>query len=177
MSPSLAPTSLLRDEFDESPWYGYIVLQSDRLIVLQRVSDQYGLDGYCAFDREDISQITQEFDRADLISRAIRLKAQSPAVPKGIDASSMRDLTESIGREYGVLIINRERVAPNEAEVGTIRMSSSQTYVLRWLNTEASWSPDERTFRYKDITYVEFGGEYETTLLQVARDREHEGDA
>ena len=177
MAPSPVPTSLLRDEFDESPWYGYVALQSAQLVVLHRVSDRYGLDGYCAFRREDVSQLTQDFDRSDLISRAIRLKTQTPAVPRGVDASSIQNLMESVEREYGVMVINRERIAPNDVEVGTVRMSTGQSYVLRWLGTDASWSPDDRTFKYADVTHVEFGGEYETTLLQVARERERASDA
>jgi len=177
MATAPALVSLLRDEFDESPWYGYVVLESTHLVVLHRVSDRYGLDGYCAFRREDVSDITRDFERSDLISRALRLKGQSPLVPEGIDASSLRTLMESVERKYGVLVLSRERSAPGEIEVGAVRMSSEHSYVLHWLDTEASWSPDDRAFKYADVTYIEFGGEYETTLLQVARDRERASDA
>ena len=82
---------------------------------------------------------------------------------------------ESAQRAFGVLLIDREFVQPGEVEVGTIRMTSADTYVLRWLDPNAKWENDSRPFRYRDVTRLEFGSEYEQTLLAVARSRESDG--
>jgi hypothetical protein len=82
---------------------------------------------------------------------------------------------ESARAAFGVLVIDREKVQPGEVEVGTIRMTSEDTYVLRWLNTNAEWDNDDRPFRYRDVTKLEFGAEYEQTLLAIARSRESDG--
>jgi hypothetical protein len=50
-------------------------------------------------------------------------------------------------------------------------MASENTYVLRSLSPDAEWENDDRPFRYQDITMIEFGGEYERTLLMVANAR------
>ena len=81
----------------------------------------------------------------------------------------MRRLMESAQNLFGVLVIARERVEPDEVEIGTIRMTSEDTYVLRWLTANAEWENENRFFRYRDVTKLEFGTEYEQTLLAVAR--------
>jgi len=172
--PSFHLVELVR-RMDEPPWQGFLVAQSSELLVLHRVSDRYDLDGYCAFRAEDVVSVDAEFPRHELIERALRLKREEARLPTGMDASSMRELMESAQRVFGVLLIDREFVQPGEVEVGTIRMTSADTYVLRWLDPNAHWENDSRPFRYRDVTRLEFGGEYEQTLLAVARSRESDG--
>ncbi|MDR7377795.1 hypothetical protein J2X19_002474 [Rhodoferax ferrireducens] len=160
---------------DESPWQGFLVAESDCFVVLHRVGDRFDLDGYCAFRRIDIVSIAESFEKQDLIQRALRLNGQDPMIPKRIDCTSTRSLMESAQEEFGVLVIEREKVQPDEVQVGTIRMTSEDTYVLRWLSVNAEWENDDRPFRYKDITKLEFGAGYEQTLLAVARSRERDG--
>ena len=164
---------LRRDRFDDSPWYGYMVSESDELLVLQVVSDRYDLlDGYRVLRRSDVSSLEETFERADLIERALRLKGLRPSAPKVIALTSMRAMMEAIQCEYGLLTIQREEVTSDECEIGQVRISSEDTYVLRWLGPEARWEVDDRPFRYRDVTRLEFGGEYERTLLMVAKERE-----
>ena len=173
--PHRVPFVEITRAIDETPWHGFLVIESESLVVLHRVSDRYDLDGYCAFRREDIESITESFEKLDLIQRALHLKGQEPAKPEHIDAASMRRLMASAQAEFGVLVIEREKVQPDEVEVGTVRMTSDDTYVLRWLSTTAEWENDDRAFRYRDVTKLEFGAEYEQTLLSVARSRENDG--
>ncbi len=83
----------------------------------------------------------------------------------------MRSLMQTAQLAFGVLVIEREAVTPGEVEVGTIRLNSDETYFLRWLDAKARWHNDDRPFRYRDITRLEFGSEYEQTLLAVAKSR------
>jgi len=160
---------------DETPVYGFVVGESSALVVLHRVSDRYDLDGYCALPLGEVTSINESFAKRDLYQRVVQLKALAPVPPEGIDFTSMRTLMESAQEVFGVLVIAREKVQPSEVEVGTIRMTSEDTYVLRWLTGTAEWENDDRPFRYRDITKLEFGTEYEQMLLAVARSRESDG--
>lgn len=171
--PSLPLVELVR-EFDDVPWHGYVVAESASVVLLHRVSDRYDLDGYCAFARDDIASMSTSFERQDLIERALVWKRQAPRLPPGLDTSDMRELMASAQAAFGVLVIEREKVQPDEVEVGTVRMTSGDMYVLRWLTVDAEWENDDRPFRYRDVTKLEFGTEYEQTLLAVARSRGHD---
>jgi hypothetical protein len=160
---------------DEPPWQGFLVAESKSLVVLHRVSDRFDLDGYCAFRRDDIVSIAESFEKRDLIQRALRLNRQDPMVPEQIDTESMRSLMQSVQATFGVLVVEQEQTQPDEVQVGTIRMASEDTYVLRWLSVNAEWENDDRPFRYRDVTKLEFGAGYEQTLLAVARSRDSDG--
>ena len=172
--PSRPPplVEIVRHLDGDRPWHGLLVAESEQLVVVHQVSDRFDLDGWCAFRKEDIETIDTEFDKRDLVARALALKAQQPVVPAGLDLASMRRLMETAQALSGILVIGRELIHDDEVEVGTIRMNSDDTYVLRYMTTNAEWVIDDRPFRYRDVTRLEFGAEYEQTLLAVARSRE-----
>lgn len=167
---------VFRDDFDDQPWFGFLVGQSDALVLLHRISDRYDLDGYIAFRREHISSMEAEFERLDLLQRVIRMKKLQPVAPEGLDLSSIRALMLSVQEAYGALVISQELLY-GDVDIGSIRMATDETFVLRWLSPEAEWENDDQRYRYRDVTLLEFGAEYENTLLQVALDRlaEREG--
>jgi hypothetical protein len=144
-------------------------------VVLHQVDASYRLDGYCVLRREDISSLKRTFKKRSFIQEALRIKQQAPVQPSELRVTSMRALMESAQRSFGVLVIHREKVEAGEVEVGTVRLTTDATYVLRWLSTIAKWENDDRPFRYRDVTLLEFGTEYDQTLLAVAKPPESDG--
>jgi hypothetical protein len=169
------PLVELTRRIDDHAFHGFVVARNNVVVVLHQVSDRFNLDGYSGFRVEDLQSIERAFAKRDLLERALRLKEEVAKVPADVDASSMKALMDSAQRVFGVLWIERELVHPDEAEVGTIRMTSEDTYVLQWLDPNAQWDNDDRPFRYRDVTRLQFGTEYEQTLLAVARSREADG--
>ena len=162
-----ALVALLRDEFDSSPQYGFVVGSSPEFVALHFVSDRYDFDGYRIYLRRDLTSIESNFKRRKLISRVLGLKRRSPAILPWLDLSSMRNLIASIQAHESLVVIHRERALPDECEIGRIRVDSEQAYSLLWITPEAEWELDNRVFRYSDVTQVGFGGEYERTLAMV----------
>ncbi|VWX58312.1 conserved hypothetical protein [Burkholderiales bacterium 8X] len=160
--------SITRKLFDASPWYGVFVAASELFVVIQQVSQRFDLDGYRVFRRADIADIDASFEGKTLIETALFIKGLTPSMPYRLDLSGMRELVESVQRQFGVMVIHREQLQPCEVEIGTVRLDTDHTYVLRWLTPHAEWSDDDRLFHYRDISMLEFGGEYERTLLMVA---------
>jgi hypothetical protein len=145
---------------------------SDNLVALHVINDAYALDGYVVVRQADITTQEESFVKRALVEDALRLKGQAPRGPGSLDLSSVRALMESAQCLYPALVINRESIRPGECEVGTVRMASEGSYVLRWLNAAAEWENDDRPFPFRDVTRIQFGGEYEQTLALVARARE-----
>lgn len=168
--------ALHRASLDSRPWFGHLVAESDALLVLHQVSERYDLDGYVAFRREQVSEIAEDFERAELIHSALRLKGLQARRPDGLELSSISALMASAQARFGVLVIARERIAEDEVEVGRLRLESASHYVLRWLDANAHWSNDDRRFRFADVTRLEFGCEYEQTLMRVAEVRAQDAE-
>jgi hypothetical protein len=171
VSSSYTLISIKRNAFEDSPWYGVVVQESELFVAVQNISDRYDLDGYRVFRKKDITTMEKSFEKREFIEAALRIKGLKPLHPKQIELSSMRALMDSAQQQFGVLVISREKLYPGEVEVGTVRIASEKTYVLRWLSPDAEWENDDRPYRLQDVTMVEFGGEYENTLLMVANAR------
>ena len=158
--------------YDEQPWQGYLVARSEAVVVIHQVSERLDLNGYSAFNWNDIESMDEIFEERELLERSLQIKEQTPVVPAELNVSSMKALMDSAQKQFGILLIERELVSPEEVEVGIVRLATDDTYVLRWMSEFADWINDDRAFRYADITRVEFGEEYAQTLLAVARARD-----
>lgn len=157
--------------YDEQPWQGYVVARSEAIVVIHQISERLDLNGYSAFYVDDIEAMDESFEEKELLESSLRIKELTPVVPAGIDPTSMKSLMDSAQKSYGILLIERELVSPEEVEVGIVRLATDDTYVLRWMSEFAEWVNDDRAFRYADITRVEFGEEYAQTLLAVEKAR------
>jgi hypothetical protein len=151
---------------------GFLVGEGSSLLAIHQVNDSYRLDGYCVMRRDAILSVKRRFRKRSLIQAALRLKKQEPKPLASLTLHSMRAAAETAQELCGVLVIHREKVQPGEVEVGALRLTTESTYVLRWLSTLAKWEADDRRFRYRDITLLEFGTEYDQTLLAVAAERD-----
>jgi hypothetical protein len=169
--PNTPPLVEIWRTYDEQPWQGYVVARSDAVVVIHQVSDRLDLNGYTAFNQADIESMDEWFEERDLLERALHAKQQAAIVPPDLDVSSMKALMDSAQRYAGIIMIERELAAPEQVEVGIVRLATDDTYVLRWMSEFAEWINDDRAFRYADVTRVEFGDEYSQTLLALAEGR------
>jgi hypothetical protein len=139
-------------------------------LLLHHVSDDYALDGYRVIRHADISHRLAEFERRPLVEAALRMKEQAPQAPQAtIDLLSMSRAMESAQANYPVLVLAREAEHLDEVQLGTVRLASAATYVLRSLTPQALWLTDNHRYSFSGVTMLQFAGQYEQTLAQVAK--------
>jgi hypothetical protein len=161
--------SVTRDGFREHRTVaGYLVAASPSWLVLHQVSDRFDLDGYACYRTQDLTALGATAPRLEVIRRAMRIKALSPSSPGSLALEGTRELMASAQALHEVLVIERERRDPLASEVGRLRLDGEQLYALHGLSRDGFWEPDERVFRYEDVTRVAFAGEYERTLAALA---------
>lgn len=153
---------------DPRPAEGFLVAASEAWLVIHRVSDRLDLDGYRAFRTRDVTALSGTARRLEVVRRAVELKSLAPGDPGPLDLTDTRGLLDSAQERHGALVIERERRDPQAFSIGRVRLASEQTFTLRPLSPDAEWEPEDRVFRYEDVTSVGFGGEYETTLERLA---------
>ena len=168
MQENLELVSLFRQELDETEWFGYVVAESEEFLAIHSVSDRYDLDGYRVFRNADLDEIDDDFERRDLVLRAMAFKNLEPQPIPWLSLDAVREMVLSIQAREPLVVIEREIACPDECEIGRVRLDSDGTYSLLWMTTQAEWERDDRVFRYEDITQISFGGEYERTLAQLA---------
>lgn len=153
---------------EEGPSYGCLIDFSDTWILTRYIDDRLELDGYDAVRVADLTDVDLDFERRRFLERCLELKGRRAEAPRGIRLEDTRALLESADRSYPLIVVQRERAAPDECEIGKLKMIGDETYALRWITPEAEWMDDERLYRFEDVTRVVFGCTYEMTLAAVA---------
>ena len=161
---------IARDALDAErlPIHGFVVATGAEFLLLHVLSDRIDLDGYLAFRIGDISGLQRDFPKKSFYLKALEAKGIRPVIPEGIDLSDARQLLHSVQERYPLIVIEQERLYPEECVIGRIKLTSESTYALRVISPSATWELDDRTFRYSEVTRVGFDGEYERTLALVS---------
>jgi hypothetical protein len=147
---------------------GFVVAAGAEFLLLHRLSDRLDLDGYSAVRIRDITGLERDFPRKPFYIKALATKGIRPVVPEGIVLSDAHQLLSSVQERYPLIVIEQERLQPEECVIGRIKLTSENTYALRVISPSATWEVDDRTYRYSEVTRVGFDGEYERTLALVA---------
>lgn len=146
----------------------YVIDVSETLVLLSTVSDRIDLDGYEVLRLADITSCRSDFRRRAFYEKALAVKRCEPEAPYPIDLRDIATAMRSIDAQYPLLVIARERVAPDEVAIGRLKAALATGVRLRWITPDAAWDEDRTLYRYSSITRLAFDGEYENTLALVA---------
>jgi hypothetical protein len=147
---------------------GYVVMVSERLVLLNKVSDRIDLDGFEILRARDITSVATEFTGKEFYSRALELKTDVPQKPGSVDLSDFRTAIGAVAEFAPLIVVNREEQEPNEVMIGRPQELRKTAFKLHLINPAAEWTEDLVVVKYTGITKLEFGGEYENTLALVA---------
>ncbi|WP_138905453.1 hypothetical protein [Streptomyces albidochromogenes] len=147
---------------------GFVVGASPAWTLLARCSD-IQLDGWTAIRTADITKVRRQGDETCLTVRALRRRGQWPVrMPAALALDDSAALLRSAGRAFGLVSVHAERQVPDVCWIGAVKKLRPRSLRLREVDTGARWHADATTFRFKDITRVDFGGRYEETLREFA---------
>jgi hypothetical protein len=135
--------------------------------------------GVCALNgftviRRDVIRSRKFIPAADMVARISIAKHTRPMCPKGLDFTSWRSLLESAAKEFPLITIYRERIRRGKRYIGKPLKFTQQALWLHTVCPEAEWDEVLR-LQYRDITRLDFGGEYERWLYRFAGPRKYEG--
>lgn len=148
--------------------HGYPLAIGENLVLLSVLSDRIDLDGYEVLILGDITSCHAEFPRKAFYLKALELKGESPTTPADLNLASIWALLDSAQRQFPLLVIHRERLAPGECDIGRLKLTSDDAFAIHYIDPDARWTDDRGHYNYTDVTRVGFGGEYEATLALVA---------
>jgi len=100
------------------------------------------------------------------------LRKRRERVPKKphVSVASIEELVSSAGRVFPFVTIHREKVNPSACWIGRILGIEHGRVSLLEISPDATWEDKPSTYQLKEITRVNFGGDYENALNLVAKD-------
>ncbi len=156
-----------REPIDEHALEGFLLERTRDLILLNVViPDVVCLNGYCVIRRRDVRRLKVQRKDSFLI-RALSLKEISPISPIGISIASWPDLLKSLNERFPLFTIHQEWLDSEVCFVGRLAARSETTFGLKEIDPDARWSRS-RSYKFADLTKVDFGGGYEESLARLA---------
>lgn len=147
---------------------GIVVGVSERLLVINKLSDTITLDGFEVLRIRDLGSVTADFPKKDFYARALRLKEIRPQPLPPIDITDIPAAVGSISKSFPLLVLSRERVDPEVVWIGRVTDMRKTGFHAQLIDPCAELEDVQEFYRFDSITRIEFGGGYETTLALVA---------
>ncbi|ROZ61448.1 hypothetical protein [Ramlibacter sp. WS9] len=152
--------------FEESVVRGYISGVGPRFFLLTLVSDRLRFDGFECFRIADLMSL-EEDPYASFAEAALKTRGdRRPRKPR-IILESIEELLLSSSRAFPLVTIHQEKLDPEVCHIGRVVGISRGRVSLLEITPDAEWESKPDLYAVKDITRVNFGGDYEDALYAV----------
>lgn len=147
---------------------GYVLATGPRFFLLALVDENIRFNGFQCLRLQDVKNLQLPAECARFVERALKLRGEKrPRTPR-VSVQSVQELLETAGRIFPIVTIHREKTEPEVCHIGRVVSSSESEVSLLEIGPDASWDDEALSYRTKQITRVDFGGDYERALVLVA---------
>ncbi len=155
--------------FEQSSVRGYVLDVGSKFFLLALVSDRIWFDGFECFRPADVSNLRPDPNAAFAESA---LKKRGERVPRkpAVTVRRTDELLASAGRAFPLVAIHREEIDADVCYIGRVMTVKRGRVELLRIDASATWNRTPKEYRLRDITRVNFGGDYEDALYLVGGD-------
>lgn len=153
----------MRRRFEESPIRGYVMEVGPKLFLFCLVSDRLWFDGFECFRISDVRGLKHD-PYAEFAEAALKLRDErKPRKPK-VSLQGKGELLLTAGQAFPLVTIHREKVNPDVCHIGKVVAVKADRVRLLLIRPDAQWDESPTDFSLREITRVNFGGDYEDAL-------------
>src|SRR5688500_4176871 len=124
-------------------------------------------NGFQCFRMSDVRGLKVPHPYAAFAEAALKKRGERLPKKPRVSVDSLEDLLLSANRSFPLVTIHREKVAEGTCDIGRVAGVDKGRVCLLEITPDASWDAAPREYRLRDITRVDFGGEYEEALHLV----------
>lgn len=155
--------------FEQGSVNGYVLDVGREFFVIALVSDHIRFDGFQALRVRDVRGLSDNPFAVFVESALKKRREHRPRKPM-VNVRSLRELLLSAGRAFPLITIHREKVDASVCHVGRlVGVAKGRASILE-IGPGASWDEAPTAYALKQITRVDFGGDYEDALHIVGGD-------
>ena len=150
---------------------GSVVQCSAQLFVIAEIVDAHKYDGWSIHRVSDVSEIESPYIHHEFISDALRLRS---VVQPSVDELSLGGFVVAVASVATLQsVVSVVYVSGDESvcDVGVIVASGDDHFLMRTISPDGDWIDDIVSVAIDSVVWIEFGGEYDRSLLMVANSR------
>ncbi|HEY2498502.1 MAG TPA: hypothetical protein VGK24_15685 [Candidatus Angelobacter sp.] len=152
--------------FEDTTIGGYVIGIGPRFFLLALVSDRIWFDGFECFRMADVKNLRQD-PYKKFVEAALKKRSEKIPFKVRLDLSNISKLLESASRIFPLLAIHRELIDPGVCWIGRVLRVDRESVWLLEIGPDAIWEEVPSEHRLKEITQVNFAGDYENALYLV----------
>ena len=152
--------------FEDSTVAGYVMDVGPRFFLLLLGSDRIWFDGFECFRTSDVREFGVD-PHTRFVEAVLRKRGERKPRTPPIDLVSMEKLLLTANRHFPLVTIHCERLDPDVCYIGRVVSVERGRVSLREIQQGAIWDFTPNEYRLRDITRVNFGGDYEDALAIV----------
>jgi len=162
------PLRIQRDRLQPGVIHGYVVALSRDFCLIAEVGDVMRFDGYIAIAVADISTLEIDPSR-EFVDKALALRGETLRVPEGFRLDDWGTIAQSAAACAPLISVNMIEDEDGEISyVGQLDAVEPNVLVLRELDPNAEWYPDNGAYEFEALGSIGFGSGYLEALWQVA---------
>ena len=155
--------------FEQGSVNGYVLDVGPQLFLLALVGDHIRFNGFQAFRVRDVRGLRENPFAAFVESALTKRRERRPRKPR-VSVRSLSELLLSAGRAFPLVTIHREEVDADVCQIGRIVAVANGRASMLEIGPDATWDDGPTEYSLKEITRVDFGGDYEDALYIVGGD-------
>jgi hypothetical protein len=152
--------------FERSSVRGYVLDIGPRFFLLALVSDRIRFDGFECFRLNDVSSVRRD-PYTTFVETALRRRGERMLRKPRVSVASIEELLLSANRAFPLVTIHREQVNPEVCSIGRVMGIDRGRVWLLEISPDATWEKRLSEYPLREITRVNFGGDYEDALAIV----------
>lgn len=151
----------------EPGWkHGYVLGVGESWMLLAEVNDAIWLDGYVCVRIADLRKLRPD-PYAEFIETALQKRGEVRPSALAVDLTDLQSVLRSAAVLFPLLTVHREKFDPGICQIGRLVEVTTRRLQLLEIDPAGHWDTEIETYPLRDITRVEFGGDYEEALFLV----------
>jgi hypothetical protein len=162
------PLRIQRERLQPGVIHGYVAALSRDYCLVAEVGDSMRFDGYIAIAVADISTLETDPSR-EFVDKALALRGEELQVPDNFVLDDWASIARSAAACAPLISVNMLEDDDGEISyVGQLDAVEGNALVLRELDPNAQWYPDNGAYEFDGLGSIGFGSGYLDALWLVA---------
>jgi len=145
---------------------GYVLAIGPQFFLLALVDD-VRFNGFQCLRISDVRGLQVPAKYAAFVESALKVRGERMLRKPRLQLASLEELLWSANRAFPLVTIHREKVDPDVCHIGRITALQNNHVSLLEIGPDALWDKEISEYSLKEITRVDFGGDYEEALHLV----------